>query len=390
MNFPNLVFTLLCSVAISPLLAAPFTPKADTQVLERLPARADDPRMREIAELRRQLARAPADAPLAVKLSQRLFEQSAAEGDPRFVGYAQAALAPWWALADPPAAVRLQRAVLLQFNHEFERALLDLQATVKEEPGNAQAWAWIAAIHMVRAQYPAARAACQRMAANTSALIANACTATADAHSGQASAAAAALQTALRGPAPAPEQLWALTRLAETLEQLGDAASAESAYRRALALALPDVYLLSAYADFLLDQGRAAEVLVLLKDKQRADVLLLRLALAAKAMGSTQLKAWAEDLAARFAAARLRGDSTHLKEEARFALAVQGDAQRAVKLAAENYTVQREPADARILLEAAVAARQPEAAEPALAWLRASHIEHRTLAALAARLQARP
>lgn len=363
-------------------------------MLERLPSRADDPRMRGISELRSKLARAPGDPVLAVSLAKAYYGQAAAEGDPRFIGYAQAALAPWWGEPNPPPDIRVERAVILQFNHHFTEALADLQAVVDQDPDDAQAWAWIAAIRMVLAQYPAAREACQRMAPNTSALIATACSANVDAHTGRAAAAAtamqAAMQAALRAPATPEEGLWVLTRLAETLERQGDAAGAENAYKRALALAVADVYLLSAYADFLLDQNRAADVMTLLNGKQRADVLLLRLALAAKATASPELKAWQGDLAARFAAARLRGDSTHLKEESRFVLGVQGDAERALKLAGENYAVQREPADARILLEAAVAARNPAAAEPVLAWLRDSHIESRALAALARRLGARP
>ena len=39
----------------------------------------------------------------------------------------------------------------------------------------------------------------------------------------------------------------------------------------ALALGLPDTYLEAAHADFLLDRGRAAEVLRVLVDRGRAD-----------------------------------------------------------------------------------------------------------------------
>ena len=348
--------------------------------------------MRGITELRRKLAQKPRDPELAVSLAQRYYEQAGAEGDPRFIGDAQAALAPWWAESNPPSEIRVERAVILQYNHQFDQALADLQALTEDDPEDlqAQAWAWIAAIRMVQAQYPAAREACRRLAPQTTELAATACSASVDAHTGQAAAASSAMESALRthAQAPADEQLWVLTRLAETLERLGDATAAEGAYKRALALAVPDVYLLAAYADFLLDQSRPAEVLALLKDKSRADVLLLRLALAAKAAASPDLEAWKGDLAARFAAARLRGDTTHLKEESRFVLGLQGDAERALKLAVENYTVQREPADARILLEAAVAARKPEPAAPVLAWMRESKIESRALAALAQRLAA--
>ena len=95
-------------------------------------------------------------------------------------------------------------------------------------------------------------------------------------------------------------------------------------------------------------------------------------------------------MSARFAAARARGDSTHEKEEARFLLSLKGDASGALRLAQRNFAVQREPADARILLEAALAARQPQAAAPALQWLQANRVESTLLQALAKRLEGRP
>jgi 6-phosphofructokinase len=51
--------------------------------------------------------------------------------------------------------------------------------------------------------------------------------------------------------------------------------------------------------------------------------------------------------------------------------------------------VQREPADARTLLEAALAAHQPQAAAPVLDWLQRSGIESAVLRDLATQLGAR-
>jgi hypothetical protein len=124
-------------------------------------------------------------------------------------------------------------------------------------------------------------------------------------------------------------------------------------------------------------------VLALLKDGSRSDTLLLRLALAAKATSDARAGAYARELAARFDAARRRGDATHEKEEARFALGVLGDAPRALPLAAHNFRVQKEPADARVLLEAALAARQPQAAQPVLQWMQAAGVESVALHKLA-------
>ena len=95
--------------------AAPFRPASDAQVLETLPARATEPRMRDLLALRRQLAADPHDVNLAVRLARRYFDEVAAEGDPRYIGYAEAALGPWWNAAEPPTPVRTMRALLRQF-----------------------------------------------------------------------------------------------------------------------------------------------------------------------------------------------------------------------------------------------------------------------------------
>jgi predicted Zn-dependent protease len=288
--------------------------------------------------------------------------------------------------------VRVLRAMLLQFDHRFGAALADLDAALATDPANAAAWSWRTAILMVQARYAEARQSCERMAAFSSELVTVACRAQVDAVTGQAGPAAVAIRKALQdSPGASPdERLWCLTRLAETEERRGAFAGAEAAFREALALDVADVYLQAAYADFLLDRGRPAEVLALLKDRGRADVLLLRLAQAAKATGDAKAPSLAAEMSARFDAARRRGDTTHRKEESRFQLAVQGDVAKSLLLARENFAAQREPIDARILLEAAVAARDKQAAQPALDWMAASGIQSVALQPLVAQLKGLP
>ncbi len=373
---PLSCWLLLWAIAVTaqPAAAAPYRPQSDAQVLETLPTRFNDARQRELRELRQAAAAQPGDAEIAARLARAYFAQAAGDGDPRHVGHAQAALAAWWEQAAPPPAVRVMRAVIRQFGHEFDAARADLQAVVAIEPDNAEAWAWLAAIALVQADYAQARSACQRLAGLAPALIGAACLAQVDAVTGRSADAARALAAALAVAADvdADQRLWALTRLAETEQRRGQAAAAETAFQQALALGIDDVYLQAAYADFLLDQGRSAEVLTLLKGSERSDLLLLRLALAAKTLGAGEAAAWRAELAARFDAARLRGDKLHQKEESRFALALLGQPERALTLAVDNFALQREPADARALLEAALAAKQPAAAMPALQWLASS------------------
>ena len=75
--------------------------------------------------------------------------------------------------------------------------------------------------------------------------------------------------------------MWIHTRLAEMAIRLQRSAEAEAHFKEALALGVTDQFLLGAYADFLLQQKRPAEVLTLLAGWERSDILLLRLALAA-------------------------------------------------------------------------------------------------------------
>jgi predicted Zn-dependent protease len=179
-------------------------------------------------------------------------------------------------------------------------------------------------------------------------------------------------------------QSWVLTSLAEMAARAGMAPEAEAHFRAALTLDGADNYLLGAYADFLLDNGRPQKVLALLRDKTRADPLLLRYALALQAQNSKELPAQIAQLADRFEASRLRGDRVHLREEARFTLHLLHAPEAALKLAQENWQVQKEPADVRILLEAALGAHDAAAAEEGREWLRNSQLEEVYLSRLAA------
>jgi Tfp pilus assembly protein PilF len=188
--------------------------------------------------------------------------------------------------------------------------------------------------------------------------------------------------------AGAEQKLWILTRLAEMAWRLNDPQLAEEHFKRALALNVTDGFLLAAYADFLLDYGRPREVIALLKDWTLADPLLLRLALAEQAAGDKGAREHQTTLADRYAAARLRGDTTHEQEESRFCLHMLNQPEEALKLAHSNWRVQREPRDARVLLEAALALRRPEAAQPVLDWMARTHIEDWYLQRLADQLAA--
>src|SRR5882672_9832702 len=379
----------LASVAITGH-AAPYVPKEDSLVLEHLPVRPGDPVARELRQLRAELAANPRRRETAIRLAERYFALANSEGDPRYVGYAQAALKPWWDLASPPLDALVMRAILKQYSHDFSGAMQDLAAATREDPENARAWSWRAAIDMVQANYEQARKDCLALKSIESDLYAVGCLSYLDSTTGRAGAAYRALSEAYaRSGDNSPEmKVWVLTRLAEMSQRMGNSKQAEEHFRAAYFEPINDQFLLAAYADFLLDQGRPDEVIPLLVDWFRSDILLLRLALAEKARRAPKAGEHIEALRSRFDAAALRGDKLHQQEEARFNLYLLGNKEKALALARENWKLQREPRDARILLEAALAMKDPGAAQEALDWLERSGHEDPGLRRTAEKLKA--
>ena len=143
----------------------------------------------------------------------------------------------------------------------------------------------------------------------------------------------------------------------------------------------------AAYSDLLLDRGRPAEALALVKGREVNDALLLRIAIAERRLGAREAASHLEALTGRFDASRLRGDVVHRREEARYWLELRGDAVRALDLAKVNWSVQKEPADARIFLEAARAAKAPQEAADLLAWLAETKLEDPFIAKAIAELR---
>lgn len=382
---------LLC-LALGTALAAPFIPATDDQVLERLPIKPGDPVARELRTLRAAAAARPDDPASGEALARRFFDLAMAEGDPRYVGYAEAALRPWAGSASVPPRLRVVRALLRQYKHDFSGALEDLAAALAADPADVDAHSWRAAIFMVQARYAEARAECTALSAHASELFSTGCLAYVDATTGKTRAAYDRLSAALkRKPDAAPEsRLWNLTRLAEMARRLGQPQVAEKHFRDALALGVTDNFLLAAYSDFLLDENRPGEVAVLLKDWARSDTLLLRLAYAEKALNRPTAAQRIQALDDRFSEAGMRGEQLHMQEEARFRLHLKKDAAGALKLAASNWKSQREPRDAAILLEAALAAGDRTGAQPALDWLEQSGFEDPSMRRLADKARALP
>jgi len=352
-----------------------YTPDDPTQVIVRVPARDPD----ELAA-RRSLANDPDDAETAVALARLEIQRYHRFSDPRYLGRAQALLAHWWPQVAPPPDVLLLRATIRQSIHQFPAARADLDRLIAIRPDDLQGQLTRAVVATITADYPAARASCAAVAQRP--LVRATCEAPLDGIAGHAGTAYERLAAMLpHARVDAGVKGWTLTALAELSIMRGDDRAAERHLHDALELDDDDVYARNLLFDVLVENHRDAEASTLLEGREAIDSHLVRLAISEHALRSTDADRLAGSMRERIAAAALRGDRIHLREEAMFALAVEGDATRALRIARDNWDVQKELADARLLVSCAAAAGDPAAAEPVLAWARRTGVRDAWLAA---------
>ena len=355
---------LLVASAVAAQPGAPYVPANDAVVLQKVPP-ASDPGIQRIAALRRASTADPGDVRAADALARAYVDYGRKVGDAHYAGYAEAVLAPWMTKPSPVPAVLVTQATILQYRHEFGDARALLDKATRADPALAQAWLALASLDMLQGDYARAGERCGRAGRHGGRAVGLPCTANVLLNTGQAERALELLGQA-DGPALAP---WVEGLRAEASERLGRWQEAESHYRRALELAPGDNFLLAGYADFLLDRGRAKDVLALLSDYTESDTTYLRLALAHAQLRSPQTVTFRWTTAARFEAYKLRESELFSREEARFLLYLADDPDAALVAALRNFERQREAADVRIVLEAARAARKPEAAAAAVAFV---------------------
>jgi tetratricopeptide (TPR) repeat protein len=378
---------------------APYVPVSDGEILQDVPSTAD-PAVVAMQTLRSALNANPMDFGAARKLADAYIDYSRQVGDAHYAGYAEAIIAPWLRQQgstshgstpqDPPADALVTQAIILQYRHQFAEARGFLQRALKIDGRNAQAWLTLATLDMVQGDYDAAAKDCIRVSNDAAVDTGLGCFGSLRSYTGEARQSLTLLHQLEMSAAHAPPgyKAWIEGMLAESEERLGDWPMVEKYYLSALQLQPQDNFLLVAYADFLLDRSRPQEVLRLLADHTQSDTAFLRLALAAAALHSAEAQRYTWIMAARFEALRLRGSEYFGREESRFALQLQHDPQTALDMALRNWQVQRAPWDARVVLEAALAAKKPQAAVATLDFLEKTKLEDPILGPLVKSLRA--
>jgi tetratricopeptide (TPR) repeat protein len=358
------VATLLAVTGASVALAEPHVPTDDNAVLAELSAGT---RYADVSA--RRLARSRVD--VAIPLAQFYIQQSRLSGDLRYLGYAEAVLAPWVKQTPPQADVLVLQAALQQSRHEFAASLATLDRALSVRPEDAQALLIRATVLRVLGRYPEASTACERFSRLVETRLAALCIQGLRGLSGQLQSAYSSLaQVSTQGWLNS-EKSWLYSELGEMAVRLGREQEAERWFGQDLRLSPSDFYVRAAYADLMLQQGRPREALALLHGQESLEPLLLRIAIAQKQLRDPALGESSERLRAAFTAELQRGEAVHRREQARFLLEIEDQPHLSLAAALENWTVQHEPDDVLVLVRAAMAAGNPRAAAPAVDFARA-------------------
>ena len=356
---------LLLSLGRTPCAAAaPYVPGNDDTVLAELSAGT---RFADVSA--RRLARSRVD--VAIPLAQFYIQQSRLSGDLRFLGYAEAALAPWVRQAPPQPDVLLLQATLQQSRHDFTASLATLDRALSLRPKDPQALLIRATVLRVVGRYSEAWAACRDFSALVESRLGALCIEGLRGLNGNLQSAYSALTRVSPQGWLNSEKSWLYSELGEMAVRLGKEQDARRWFEQDLALVPTDFYVRAAYADLLLQQHRPAEVLVLLRGQESFEPLLLRIAIAQRLLHDPGLAQSSARLRAAFDAELQRGESVHRREQARFLLEVEGNPKQSLEAALQNWAVQREPDDVLVLMHAASAAGLPAAAAPAADFVRA-------------------
>jgi tetratricopeptide (TPR) repeat protein len=353
---------------ISSAWASPHVPASEAQVLADLPAGA-----RHASAPSQALTATRLD--IALPLAQFDISRARATGDLRFLGYAEAILEPWMNRAAVAPQVLVLHATILQSRHAFDASLDELNRALRARPKDAQGWLTRATVLRVLGRYEEAVASCDHLAPTADPAIASLCLQSLRGLTGHLREAYTVIQSLSPQELPPEARAWRYSELGEMAERLGDDASAEHWLREGLQLSPEDFYMRTACADLLLRHGRAAETLQLLAGYESMEPMLLRIAIAHRQLqdgASGQAEAL---LSSAFTVEQQRGDAVHRREQARFLLDVDQRPVDALAAAQQNWRLQREPDDLLILLRAAQAAHQIQAAGAALQFLKQTGLE---------------
>ena len=344
-----------------------------------------------LREVEREWRKNRNDMPAALNYARAVFLLGLTEGDLRWYGSAKAALQPWWGTTTLPADGHFLRALVKQGFHDFKGGIDDLSAAIAIDPSQPEYWSWRFSLHLLTSNMPAARADCDAIGQRFGANEGQACAATLLYRTGQAQQAIALLNRLVdlpdyQGPFT---QDWLRYHQGEAYRTAGQYAQAIAVWEKHVQ-ARPNSHLVKlTLTELLNQQGQFAMAKRYADAASPTDALLVQALLASRGLKDGDTQRLADLFENRMNNQALRGESLIERPTMVYLITYGRDVAQGLQLAADNWSTQNEPADAVLLVQAALKANQPKRAEPVLGWMKTTGYTDPVLKALAEELQTR-
>lgn len=391
-----------CFLAVSPVAAQErFKPAASAVVLS-ASVHAAKGRPDSLRALDQAWRAQPQNLPTALAYARAVFTLGLTEGDLRWYGSAKAALKPWWTVADLPAEAYFLRGLVKQGFHDFQDGLQDINRAIALEPARAEFWSWRFALHLLLADMSAAQKDIEEMSRLLGAEEAQVYRAVLLYRTGQPLPAVDMLSRALRSASyqDAASQDWLGFHLGEAQRVAGQPAKALAVWSQRLK-ASPQSHLIRlSLADLLNQQGqyREAKTIAMAATSSNApnspatltDALLMQAVLASRGLKDPDEGRLASQLEARLQSQALRQEALIERPKLIYQIAYGRDLKAGLALSIDNWQLQKEPPDALLFVQAALALGQARAAEPVVKWAEKTGYTDPQLTPMLAQLQSHP
>lgn len=391
-----------CFLAVSPVAAQErFKPAASVVVLS-ASVHAAKGRPDSLRALDQAWRAQPQNLPTALAYARAVFTLGLTEGDLRWYGSAKAALKPWWTVADLPAEAYFLRGLVKQGFHDFQEGLQDINRAIALEPARAEFWSWRFALHLLLADMTAAQKDIEEMGRLLGAEEADVYRAVLLYRTGQPLPAVAMLSRALRSASyqDPSSQDWLGFHLGEAHRVAGQPARALDVWSQRLK-ASPQSHLIRlSLADLLNQQGqyREAKTIAMAATSSNApnspatltDALLMQAVLASRGLKDPDEGRLASQLEARLQSQALRQEALIERPKLIYQIAYGRDLKAGLALSIDNWQLQKEPPDALLFVQAALALGQARAAEPVVKWAEKTGYTDPQLTPMLAQLQSHP
>lgn len=331
------------------------------------------------------------DLPAALGYARAVFLLGLTEGDLRWYGSAKAALQPWWNADTLPADGHFLRALVKQGFHDFKGGIDDLSAAIALDPTQPEYWSWRFSLHLLTANIVAARADCNVIGQRFGQDEGQTCAATLLYRTGQALQAIPLFNRLVELPdyqGPFTQD-WLRYHQGEAYRAAGQAAQSIAVWEKHLQKR-PNAHLVKlALTELLNQQGQFTKARRYADSPSPTDALLVQALLASRGLKDNDTQRLAEQFETRMNNQALRGENLIERPTMVYLITYGRDNALGLKLAADNWRTQNEPADAVLLVQASLKANQPKLAQPVLDWMAATGYTDPVLKALTHELQFR-